>query len=146
LTSPSTAGRVGLAGGYSQSSFRSPSIAASGSSDSYHVALYGGGQVGAWGLRGGASFSWNDIITTRQVAVVNLAETQRGDYALKTTQVFGEVGHTYGLKAGALEPFANIAYVRVDGGVYEVGMAAMGPDRRSSIPPTRPSVCVARRR
>ena len=59
--------RVGLAGGYSQSIFKSPSIAASGSSDSYHIALYGGGQVGAWGLRGGASFSWNDILTSRQV-------------------------------------------------------------------------------
>jgi outer membrane autotransporter protein len=117
--------RVGLAGGYSQSSFSSTSIAASGSSESYHVALYGGGQVGAWGLRGGASFSWNDITTTRQIAVVNIAETQRGDDALKTTQVFGEVGHTFGLKAGALEPFANIAYVRVDGGVNETGMAAM---------------------
>jgi len=117
--------RVGLAGGYSQSSFSSPSIAASGSSESYHVALYGGGQVGAWGLRGGASFSWNDIVTTRQVAVVNIAETQRGDDALKTTQVFGEVGYSYGLTAGALEPFANIAYVRVDGGVNETGMAAM---------------------
>ena len=49
--------RVGLAGGYSQSIFRSPDIAASGSSHNYHIALYGGGQVGAWGLRGGASFS-----------------------------------------------------------------------------------------
>ena len=117
--------RVGLAGGYSQSSFSSTSIAASGSSESYHVALYGGGQVGAWGLRGGASFSWNDIVTTRQIAVVNVVETQRGVDALKTTQVFGEVGHTYGFKAGALEPFANIAYVRVDGGVNETGMAAM---------------------
>jgi outer membrane autotransporter protein len=117
--------RVGLAGGYSQSNFSSTSIAAAGSSESYHVALYGGGQAGAWGLRGGASFSWNDITTTRQVAVVNVVGTQRGDYALKTTQVFGEVGHTYGLKAGALEPFANIAYVRVDGGVNEVGMAAV---------------------
>ena len=116
--------RVGLAGGYSQSSFRSPSIAASGSSDSYHVALYGGGQVGAWGLRGGASFSWNDIVTSRQITVVNLAGLQRGDYAAKTTQVFGEVGHGFAFAAGALEPFANIAYVHVDGAVNELGLAA----------------------
>lgn len=57
--------RVGLAGEYSQSIFKSPSIAASGSSDSYHIALYGGGQTGAWGVRGGDSFSWNDIMTSR---------------------------------------------------------------------------------
>ncbi|MBO4224288.1 autotransporter-associated beta strand repeat-containing protein [Bradyrhizobium neotropicale] len=116
--------RVGLAGGYSKSIFKSPDIAASGSSDSYHVAVYGGGQLGAWGLRGGASFSWNDILTSRQVAAVNLVEIQRGDYALKTTQVFGEVGYTYAFSAGALEPFLNIAYVRVDGGINELGLAA----------------------
>ncbi|KWV45159.1 hypothetical protein AS156_23925 [Bradyrhizobium macuxiense] len=117
--------RVGLAGGYSQSTFKSPDIAASGSSESYHVAVYGGGQIGAWGLRGGASFSWNDITTTRQVAVVNLLATERGTDALNTTQVFGEVGYTYGFNAAALEPFLNLAYVRVDGGVNELGVAAM---------------------
>jgi outer membrane autotransporter protein len=117
--------RVGLAGGYSQSIFKSPSIAASGSADSYHIALYGGGQVGAWGLRGGASFSWNDILTSRQVAVVNVGGPQRGDYASKTTQVFGEVGHQFAFVAGVMEPFANIAYVHVDGAVNEFGLAAM---------------------
>jgi outer membrane autotransporter protein len=117
--------RVGLAGGYSQSTFNSPGLAASGSSDSYHVALYGGGQVGAWGLRGGASFSWNDITTSRQVAVVNLAGLQRGEYTANTTQVFGEVGRSFAFATGALEPFANIAYVHVNGGVNELGAAAM---------------------
>lgn len=117
--------RVGLAGGYSQSIFKSPSIAASGSSDSYHIALYGGGQTGAWGVRGGASFSWNDIMTSRQVTVVNPLGVQRGDYAAKTTQVFGEVGRNLTFGAGALEPFVNIAYVQVDGGVREFGAAAV---------------------
>ncbi|KWV45158.1 hypothetical protein AS156_23920, partial [Bradyrhizobium macuxiense] len=117
--------RVGLAGGYSQSTFKSPDIAASGSSESYHVALYGGGQLGAWGVRGGAGFSWNDIRTSRQVAAINFMETERGDYALKTTQVFGEVGYTYGFNAAALEPFLNLAYVRVDGGVNELGVVGV---------------------
>lgn len=117
--------RVGLAGGYSQSSFKSSALAASGTSESYHVAVYGGGQLGAWGLRGGASFSWNDAVTSRQVAVVNLTNTQRGDDALKTTQVFGEVGHAFAFNGFALEPFANIAYVRVDGGINEFGLAAV---------------------
>lgn len=117
--------RVGLAGGYSQSSFKSPTLAASGTSESYHVAVYGGGQLGAWGLRGGASFSWNDVVTSRQVAVVNLANIQRGGDALKTTQVFGEVGHAFTFNGVALEPFANVAYVLVDGGINEFGLAAV---------------------
>lgn len=117
--------RVGIAGGYSHSIFSSPSINASGSSEDYHVALYGGGQFGAWGLRGGASFSWHDLVTSRQVAVINLAGPQRGDYTATTTQVFGEVGHSFAFARGALEPFANITYVRVDGGINEFGFAAM---------------------
>jgi len=77
------------------------------------------------GLRGGASFSWNDILTSRQVAVENLGGFQRGDYAAKTTQVIGEVGHQFAFAASALEPFTNIAYVNVDGAVNELGLAAM---------------------
>jgi len=57
--------------------------------------------------------------------VVNLGVLQRGDYASKTSEVFGEVGHQFTFAAGALEPFANIAYVHVDGGVNETGVAAM---------------------
>lgn len=117
--------RVGLAGGYSQSVFRSPDIAASGSSHNYHIALYGGGQVGAWGLRGGASFSTSDITTSRQAGAVNLRGLQNGDYSATTTQVFGEVGHSTKFGAATLEPFANIAYVLVDGGINETGVAAV---------------------
>jgi uncharacterized protein with beta-barrel porin domain len=43
----------------------------------------------------GASFSWNDITTTRQAAVVRLAGPQRGDYSANTIQVFGEIGHGF---------------------------------------------------
>lgn len=117
--------RMGVAGGYSQSNFSSPGFAASGSSESYHIALYGGGQFGAWGLRGGATFSWNDIVTTRQVAVVNLNGIQRGAYTTNTTQVFGELGHRFRFGASIFEPFANVAYVRVDGNINETGLLAV---------------------
>ena len=117
--------RVGLAGGYSQSIFRSPDIAASGASNNYHIAVYGGGQVGAWGLRGGASFSSSDITTSRQAGAVNLRGPQNGEYSAKTTQVFGEVGYNTKFGVVALEPFANIAYVLVDGGINETGVVAV---------------------
>jgi outer membrane autotransporter protein len=117
--------RVGLAGGYSQSIFKTPEIAASGASNNYHIALYGGGQVGAWGLRGGASFSSSDVTTSRRAIAVNLQGTQSGDYSATTTQVFGEVGYNTRFGVVALEPFASIAYVLVDGGINETGVAAM---------------------
>ena len=39
--------------------------------------------------------------------------------------MFGEAGHSFAFATGTFEPFANIAYVRVDGGVNELGNAAM---------------------
>src|SRR5690606_9720738 len=118
--------RVGLAGGYSHSTFKSPDIGASGASENYHIALYGGGQLGAWGLRGGVSYSWHDVSTSRGVVVGNLSGGVRGEYTASTTQVFGEIGHTIALGRSAIEPFVNLAYVHVDGGtIREHGVAAM---------------------
>ncbi|MBB3773774.1 outer membrane autotransporter protein [Angulomicrobium tetraedrale] len=117
--------RFGIAGGFSQSNFDSDDIAASGSSDNYHIALYGAGRNGAWSLRGGAGFSWNDVSTTRQVSVVNINQTQTGDDDLSTTQVFGELGYEVVLGTSILEPFANLAYVHIDGDVSEVGTTAV---------------------
>ncbi|PPE77488.1 hypothetical protein C3941_23555 [Kaistia algarum] len=118
--------RFGLAGGYSQSWFSSPDIAASGSSDSYHVALYGGweGQSG-FALRGGAGYSWNDVDTSRQVAVVGLSGAADGSYSAPTAQIFGEGAYKIAYGAAAFEPFANLAYVHIDGDIGETGIAAM---------------------
>jgi outer membrane autotransporter protein len=73
--------RLGFAGGYSRSNFNSTNVPASGSSDSYHFALYGGWQGEPWALRGGGSFSWNALNTSRQVTVVALGGAQNGSYA-----------------------------------------------------------------
>ena len=113
--------RLGFAGGYSHSNFNSADIPASGSADSYHIALYGGWQSGAWALRGGGGFSWNDLNTSRQVTAVELGGAQSGGYADKTWQGFVKGAHNFVFGAAALEPFANVAYVHVDGDVSEPG-------------------------
>jgi outer membrane autotransporter protein len=117
--------RLGFAGGYSRSNFNSTNIPASGSSDSYHFALYGGWQGGPWALRGGSSFSWNALNTSRQVTAVALGGAQNGSYADKTWQGFVEGARNFAFGPAALEPFANVAYVHVGGGVSESGHAAM---------------------
>jgi len=118
--------RFGLAGGYSQSWFSSPDIAASGSSDSYHVALYGGWQAASGlALRGGAAYSWNEVDISRQVAVVGLAGAADGSYSAPTAQIFGEGAYRIAYGAAAFEPFANLAYVHIDGDISETGIAAM---------------------
>jgi outer membrane autotransporter protein len=119
--------RLGFDGAYTHSNFNSANIPASGSSNSYHMALYGGWQNGPWALRGGGAFTWNDIDTSRQVTVVGLGGAQNGGYADKTWQGFVEGAHSFAFgPATALEPFANVAYVHVGGGVSESGLAAVG--------------------
>ncbi|QIB33127.1 autotransporter domain-containing protein [Ancylobacter pratisalsi] len=116
--------RFGIAGGYSYTSFDASDIAASGSSDSYHVALYGGWHSEGWSVRGGAAYSWNDVDTSRQVTVVGIGGAQQGGYDLGTTQVFAEGAYKFFHGTSTFEPFANLAYVLVDGDVSETGQFA----------------------
>lgn len=124
--------RIGAAAGYTRTTFDSTGINASGTSDSYHLGLYGDGQLGAWGLRSGASISWNNLTTSRGVVAGTLAGSPHGDYLSKTTQVFGEVGRRFQFARGSVEPFANLAYVHVDGDVDEGGLAAMNGSSKLS--------------
>ncbi|MBD0417420.1 autotransporter domain-containing protein [Oryzicola mucosus] len=116
--------RFGLAGGYSHSSFNSTDIAASGSSDSYHVAIYGGWQSEGWSARGGAAYTWNDIEISRQVAVVGIGGQQQGGYTLGTTQLFAEGAYSFVHGASTFQPFANLAYVHVNGDMSDSGVFA----------------------
>lgn len=77
----------------------------SGSSDNYHLAIYGGIQLDPITLRAGAGHAWHHINTHRSVS------QSIGNYQTQTRQAFVEAA--YPLKAGIIniEPFANLAYI-----------------------------------
>lgn len=118
---------VGAVAGYSRTSFEADDRASSGASDNYHLGLYGGADWGALALRAGAAYTWHDIDTGRSVSIPGVGDSLKGDYRAGTAQVFGELG--YGIEAGgiALEPFANLAHVRLrtDGFAEKGGVAAL---------------------
>lgn len=99
----------------------------SGSSDNYHVGLYGGTQWGDLALRTGAAYTWHDISTSRSVVFAGFGDSLKGDYNAGTAQFFGELG--YRLHGGnvAFEPFANLAHVRLhtDGFAERGGASAL---------------------
>ncbi|MEI5676964.1 MULTISPECIES: autotransporter domain-containing protein [unclassified Mesorhizobium] len=113
--------RVGVLGGYSQTTFESPRTSSSGSSKNIHLGLYAGTEWGAVALRTGAAYTWHDIETRRAPRFSSYFYDFDGkpaaDYDAGTAQVFGELG--YRMTAGnlRLEPFAGLAYasVRADG-------------------------------
>lgn len=106
-------GRLGLLAGYSRTSFDVDDRSSSGSSDNYHLGVYGGSQWGNLGLRAGAAYTWHGIETARQVAFPGFTDTLSADYDAGTAQAFGEVGYRIDTKAASFEPFANLAYVNL---------------------------------
>ncbi|WGD29981.1 autotransporter-associated beta strand repeat-containing protein [Ancylobacter sp. WKF20] len=108
--------RAGIVAGFSETQFDVDAASSFGSMDSYDVGVYLGGQFGALGLRGGASYSWHDIDVTRTVAFTGFSGTESGSYTLGTTQVFGEASYRLAFGAYEFEPFAGLAYVNVSSG------------------------------
>jgi len=119
--------RFGVFGGYSRTDFDVTARASSGASNNYHLGVYGGTQWGDMSLKLGASYSWNGVATDRAVAIGAFANALRARYNAGTTQIFGEVGERFTLDDFVLEPFVNVAHVklRTDGFSEAGGDAAL---------------------
>lgn len=117
--------RLGLLAGYSHSSFHADERASSGSSDNYHLGLYGGGRWDAFRLDGGLAYTWHDIETSRSVNFPGFGDSLSADYDAGTFQVFGEAGYRVKTGVASFEPFVGLAHVNSDtDGIAEHGHAA----------------------
>lgn len=106
--------RVGLAAGASYSSIDVNGRNSSADVDSFTLAGYAGGMAGAFALRGGGAWAWNDIDTSRAVVFPGFFERQKASYDADTGQIFGEVAYPTNMGSMSVEPFAGLAYVSVD--------------------------------
>jgi len=104
--------RLGVAGGYSQTSFDVDDRRSSGDADGYHAAVYAGTNWDNVFLRAGAAYSWSDIATKREVTSP-IVDELAADYGAGTAQVFGELAYRADLGGLVIEPFANAAYVNL---------------------------------
>lgn len=117
--------RFGLLGGYSRTSFEASGRASSGSSDNFHLGVYGGGEWGGLGLRTGASYARHSVETTRNVVFPGFSETLKADYDAGTAQAFVEAGYRTEMGRVAFEPFAGLAYVSTSTDAFtETGSSA----------------------
>lgn len=125
--------RIGMLAGYSHSSFDVDDRASSGKGDSYHLGLYGGRQRGALGLRAGLNHTWHELDTRRSVAVGGLSERLKTSYRARTMQAYGEVGYRIDTDVVSLEPYANLAHVRLHtlGYTEQGGVAALSGEGRA---------------
>jgi len=117
--------RLGVVGGYGQSSFSVDDRNSSGTSDNIDLGIYGGGQWDQLGISFGVNHTWHSIDTNRSVAFPGLVDSLSASYDARTTQIYGDVGYTIDVGGVSLEPFAGLAHVRLDrDGFNEAGGAA----------------------
>jgi outer membrane autotransporter protein len=115
---------MGVAGGYGTSSIDATGRG-SAEAHSKHAAAHVGGSWGGFSLTGGGAMAWHRIDSARTVSFPRFNDSLRAEYDARTLQLFGEAAYRASLAGFSLEPFANLAYVRVDtDGFTEAGGAA----------------------
>jgi outer membrane autotransporter protein len=130
--------RLGVFGGYGRTDINVRARGSSGTVDSYHVGAYGGTSwaagSGLLALRSGLSYTWNDVDTSRNVAVGALGGTPTAGYRATAVQAFAEAGYSFDMGAAKVEPFAGLAYIglRTDG-FNEAGGAAALAGQKSDM-------------
>jgi outer membrane autotransporter protein len=117
--------RLGVAGGYTNSSVNMNARASAANIDTAHLAAYAGADYGPLNFRSGAAFAWNTIGTSRTILFPGFIDNATAHYGASTSQLFGEVGYARAFGNLAVEPFAGLAYVHLDtGGFTEAGGGA----------------------
>ncbi|MGX1785350.1 autotransporter outer membrane beta-barrel domain-containing protein [Bosea sp. NPDC055332] len=124
---PGSSLKVGVAGGYSQSRFDLDARLSSGKLESGHAALYAGARFGSLRFDAGAAYSWSESDIRRQVAIRGFGDLLRLQRPGSVLQGFAELGYGFAFSGFALEPFAQLALLRVstDAGTEQGGAAAL---------------------
>ncbi|MFC5392892.1 autotransporter domain-containing protein [Bosea vestrisii] len=124
---PGSSLKLGVAGGYSQSRFDLDARLSSGKLESGHAALYAGARFGNLRLDAGAAYTWSESDIRRQVQIRGFGDLLRLQRSGSVTQGFAELGYGFAFSGVALEPFAQLALIRVstDAGTERGGAAAL---------------------
>lgn len=105
--------RVGVAGGYSNDSFKVSDRSSQGTYESAFGTLYAGARYNAVDLRFGGSFGGNSTNIRRTVAFPGFLDAERANYGGETVQGFGEIGYRFALSRTVIEPIAGFTAVHV---------------------------------
>ncbi|MBN8925636.1 MAG: autotransporter domain-containing protein [Rhodospirillales bacterium] len=117
--------RAGLVTGFDRSFLNTDGGASNGDATTAHFGAYGGRRFGAVGLSLGASYSYHDISTSRVVQFPGFSDADRATLHGSTAQAFVDLHLDRPLAGGVVQPFAQLAVVRVSTSSFgEAGGAA----------------------
>ncbi|WP_375427281.1 autotransporter domain-containing protein [uncultured Sphingomonas sp.] len=129
-------GRIGVAGGYTRTTFSIDARASSGSAKSKHALVYAGGSVGPLSIRSSLGYAWVDNAVRRDVLFTGYAARLSSGYNSDVAHGQVEVGLPHAMLGGIVEPFAGVEYYRseTDGFAETGGDAALaGRTRRETF-------------
>lgn len=104
----------GLAGGYSSADVDMDDGLGSADADTAMIAAYGAVNLDAFRLRAGGSYGWSEIDSRRTAVVGNLVENPTASYDGSTANLFAEAAYAFEAGGVGFEPFAQIAWSRVE--------------------------------
>ena len=114
--------RLGVVIGHGQNSIRSNSVGSSAHVLGDHAGLYASSTFGAFELRAGAAYAWQDVRGHRTVAFGSYSERLTSQHHAQTTQAYVEGGYRFDVSASQqLQPFVNLAHVRVHDDALQEG-------------------------
>ncbi|MDE2364410.1 MAG: autotransporter domain-containing protein [Hyphomicrobiales bacterium] len=120
---------LGVAAGYSSSSFGVNDTNVSGSVNGLHVGVYSGFHVGAFYANANVSYGNYSNSTKRSVSALGglSAETDKADYKSEELRTRLEVGRKLSMEALSITPFAAIEVAHIHAhGFSEYGISAAG--------------------
>lgn len=102
---------LGLAGGRTESDLSG--VAGNATVKATHVLGYAGAHYGPVRMKFGLGYAAADFDTRRTVSFADINDSLKSGYNGEMMQGFAELGYAVPLGGGALEPFANVASVRI---------------------------------
>jgi len=104
---------LGLAGGFSRTTFDVAGRLSEGATETTFGVLYGAGAWGALNLRLGALYAWHDIDVTRTISFPGFVDRASASYDGSTVMAFAEIGYAVDLGQVRLEPFVSASALRL---------------------------------
>ncbi|RNF81701.1 autotransporter domain-containing protein [Montanilutibacter psychrotolerans] len=126
--------RLGALGGTGRSDLKLPSRSSEGDVNTRQLGIYAGQAWGGFGVRGGLNYARHDIDVERDIVFPGVVDHTRAQYDASSSQAFVEGGYRFGKGAWEVEPYAQVAHVRVDSDGFseQGGVAALVGDDADS--------------
>ncbi len=118
---------VGALAGYGEADIKVSGRASKADTSDVHLGAYAGYKAFGFDFRGGLAYMWRDVKSKREPSFTGFSDELRAKYDSNLFQIFAEASYNIPVGSLSLDPFFQLAYVKLEGGSFseEGGTAAL---------------------